>query len=148
MNSIVSPYEVSLPDGTIVRVIEGNGRQFLVELDGEQRSVVLLPGRPPWAGWRGNALPLGRVPRIESTARQQAQGGLITAPMPGKVLEVLVKLGETVSSGDPLLLLEAMKMEMPLLAPVDGLISSISVCEGDGVSPGQTLIEIGVQCDG
>ena len=136
-------YEISLPDGSTARVLEENGTQFLIELDGEKRSVVIIPGLPPWAGWRGTALPLQAVPTIESSRRGQGAGGVVTAPMPGKVIAVLVKPGEPVEDGDPLLLMEAMKMEMPLLAPVDGNIASISVSPGDSVSPGQTLIEIG-----
>ena len=69
--------------------------------------------------------------------------GLVTAPMPGKVLRVLVKEGESVKTGQGLLVLEAMKMENEIPAPRDGVVRKIYVKEGDTVNTGDPLIEIG-----
>ena len=69
--------------------------------------------------------------------------GLVSAPMPGKVLRVLVKEGESVKTGQGLLVLEAMKMENEIPAPRDGVVKKIHVKEGDTVNTGDPLIEIG-----
>jgi len=66
----------------------------------------------------------------------------VHAPMPGLVLDVLVKAGETVNAGDRLLVLEAMKMENSLTAEGEGTITTVHVTKGDAVDKRQLLIEI------
>lgn len=65
----------------------------------------------------------------------------IKAPMPGLILEITVKVGQEVKENDPLLILEAMKMENSFLSPRDGIIKSIAVEKGNAVDKGQLLIE-------
>ena len=65
----------------------------------------------------------------------------IKAPMPGLILEISVEVGQTVKENDPLLILEAMKMENSFLSPRDGIIKSIAVSIGNAVDKGQLLIE-------
>ncbi len=67
--------------------------------------------------------------------------GSIQAPMPGLILEINVKVGQAVNKEDPLLILEAMKMENVIFSPRDGIIKSISVNQGDAVEKKQLLIE-------
>ncbi|AEK72913.1 putative acetyl-CoA carboxylase biotin carboxyl carrier protein subunit [Thermococcus sp. 4557] len=69
--------------------------------------------------------------------------GVVTAPMPGKILRILVKEGEQVKTGQGLLVLEAMKMENEIPAPKDGVVKKILIKEGDTVDTGQALIELG-----
>jgi len=69
------------------------------------------------------------------------QVNAIKAPMPGLILEINVVVGQTVKENDPLLILEAMKMENSFLSPRDGVIKSIAVSKGDAVDKGQLLIE-------
>ncbi len=64
------------------------------------------------------------------------------APMPGQVLRVLVEVGQRVSTGDALVILEAMKMEQTLRASGDGVVEAIHVKQGDVVAPGDRLVEI------
>ncbi len=68
--------------------------------------------------------------------------GVVTAPMPGKILRILVKEGESIKTGQGLLVLEAMKMENEIPAPKDGVIKKIHVKEGDTVNTGDPLMEI------
>ena len=68
--------------------------------------------------------------------------GVVTAPMPGKILRILVKEGEEVKTGQGLITLEAMKMENEIPAPKNGTIKKILVKEGDTVNTGDPLIEI------
>ena len=66
---------------------------------------------------------------------------VIKAPMPGLILEISVEVGQIVKENDPLLILEAMKMENSFLSPRDGVIKSIAVQKGNAVDKGQLLIE-------
>lgn len=65
----------------------------------------------------------------------------IKAPMPGLILEISVAVGQAVKENDPLLILEAMKMENSFLSPRDGIIKAIAVEKGNAVDKGQLLIE-------
>lgn len=65
----------------------------------------------------------------------------ISAPMPGLILDILVKVGDTVQENNPLLILEAMKMENVISSPRDGIIKSIAAVKGDAVDKNQLLIE-------
>ena len=75
-------------------------------------------------------------------AQKVSQAGNIsvTAPMPGKILSIKVKEGDSVHSGDVLLVLEAMKMENDIVAPKDGTVVSINAKVGDSVESAQVLI--------
>ena len=70
----------------------------------------------------------------------QAGNISVTAPMPGKVLAVKVKVGDSVTSGAPVLVLEAMKMENDIVAPKDGTVVGIHTKVGDSVESAQLLI--------
>jgi propionyl-CoA carboxylase alpha chain len=66
----------------------------------------------------------------------------LKAPMPGKILEVMVKTGDSVKSGDTLLILEAMKMQNAILASTKGVIKKVHVKQGDTTSKSDLLIEL------
>jgi len=80
------------------------------------------------------------LPRPDAAADGAEAGGLVKAPMPGKVLSLNVAEGDTVTKGQKLLVLEAMKMEHALAAPRDGVIASVSIAAGDQVGEGDALI--------
>ncbi len=63
----------------------------------------------------------------------------VTASVPGKVFKVEASVGQAVKAGDPIIILEAMKMEIPVVAPEDGTIASIDVSVGDAVESGDVL---------
>jgi acetyl/propionyl-CoA carboxylase alpha subunit len=109
------------------------------------------PPRPPdpvWSGsWRLN-LP-GRAPRaaqsIEDAAGERgpaAEQSWVAAPMPGTVIRVLVEPGARVSARQALVVLEAMKMETPLVSPYEATVRAVHVAEGDRVAGGTLLIEL------
>ncbi len=103
----------------------------------------------PWKGaWRLN-LPApapAPPPDLESAARQHGTGGVeesaLVAPMPGTVIKVLAAPGDRVEPRQPLLLLEAMKMETPVVSPYEAVVKAVHVVEGDRVSGGQLLVEL------
>jgi biotin carboxyl carrier protein len=73
-------------------------------------------------------------------AEDTAQG--VRAPMPGKIVNVLVKAGDNVEAGDPVVILEAMKMENELCAPAKGVVKSVNVRKGDSVDGDRLLVAI------
>lgn len=75
-------------------------------------------------------------------SEMEASIGHLKAPMPGKILDILVKEGEEVSLGDSVMILEAMKMENELKAPADGILESLHVQKGDNVEKSQPLLDI------
>jgi acetyl/propionyl-CoA carboxylase alpha subunit len=103
---------------------------------------------PAWrGGWRLNlpAPPPRPAPDVDATARAQGpavEQSTITAPMPGTVIKVLVEAGATVSARQPLVVLEAMKMETPLVSPYDATVRTVYVSEGDQVAGGAKIVEL------
>jgi biotin carboxyl carrier protein len=71
-----------------------------------------------------------------------ARSPRVTAPMPGKVLDVVVREGQSVAAGDPLVILEAMKMETVATADAAGVVRKLHVAAGVLVEPGQLLVEL------
>ncbi len=72
-----------------------------------------------------------------------ASGGTLTAPMPGKVVKLLVKEGDLVTEGQPLLIMEAMKMQNELRSVSEGVITKVTTSEGATVETGSALITVG-----
>ena len=74
--------------------------------------------------------------------KRESSGGGLSSPMPGTVVKVLVAAGDSVAKGDDLLVVEAMKMEIKITAPVAGAVKSVNAVEGDPCDAGQVLAEI------
>ena len=87
------------------------------------------------------------VPDTRTSRRRGASAGSgqLTAQMPGQVTAVEVSAGDSVTAGQTLVVLEAMKMEIRVTAPTDGLVKAVHVSVGDVVERGQTLVEIDAQ---
>ena len=92
------------------------------------------------------SVPSGKsqIRRSASATGASASGGdgQITVPMQGTIVKIQVVVGDTVQSGDILLVLEAMKMENNIASDVDGTVSEIGVSEGDSVGAGDVVIVI------
>jgi 3-methylcrotonyl-CoA carboxylase alpha subunit len=91
--------------------------------------------------WRGRAYRIDREPSSRARVGAAADGRL-SSPMPGRVTEVKVAVGEAVAKGQALLVIEAMKMENVLRAPRDGTVRAVLVEAGARVAPGQMLVDI------
>jgi acetyl/propionyl-CoA carboxylase alpha subunit len=109
------------------------------------------PPRVPEPPWRGPfRLNLPSPPPAPPPDADAAQGGhgpgggesTVTAPMPGTVIRLLVAEGDAVAARQPLLVLEAMKMETPLVSPYEATVRSVHVSEGDRVAGGAVLVEL------
>ncbi len=93
-----------------------------------------------WVHIDGHVLVL-ESPRPRARSRTDDGTGL-EAPMPAQVTAVLVAPGDEVERGAPLLLLEAMKMELPMRAPFDGRVDAVHCAVGDRVAPGRALVAL------
>ena len=71
-----------------------------------------------------------------------AMVAVFTTAMPGTIVEIKVKIGDRVTAGDSLVVIEAMKMENEIQAPDGGTVMAIHIDKGDSVSPNETLLEI------
>ncbi|GAA3014239.1 acetyl-CoA carboxylase biotin carboxylase subunit [Streptomyces lactacystinicus] len=103
----------------------------------------LAAGPVTWLGIEGDAWPLHAYdPVVESAAGTGAHHGALTAPMPGTVTVVKTTAGETVRKGQPLLVLEAMKMEHVIAAPHDGVVSELRAAAGATVAMEDLLVVV------
>lgn len=108
-----------------------NERRFYMTVDGEPEEITLET--------EASATPVEA--RTGRRTRATAPGH-VTSTMPGNVVEVLVKEGQAVTAGDAVLVIEAMKMETEIKAPVDGTVRGIFVKKGDRITPAETLVDI------
>jgi acetyl/propionyl-CoA carboxylase alpha subunit len=130
--------------GTIViRVAPGPAPGELIVRDGDRVEQVfaVTSGDTTWVFHDG------RVYEIASesgdTRRRGARArGSLTAPMPATVIEIKVAAGDAVTKGDILVVLEAMKMELPVRAPGDGRVKAVHCRPGDLVQPETSLIDL------
>ncbi|HUZ82733.1 MAG TPA: biotin/lipoyl-containing protein, partial [Gaiellaceae bacterium] len=120
---------------------------FLVEYP----PLSVPPARLPDPVWRGAFrlnLPAPApqpLPDVDAEAHEHgaaAESGTIVSPMPGTVIKVNVRAGSTVKAREPLVVLEAMKMETPLVSPYDAKVRAVLVQEGDRVAAGAVLVEL------
>ena len=123
--------------------VEADGKpgRVIVRVGGEARLAhVARVGDTWWVHMDGRA---HEVLFHEQGSKSSANEGSLDAPMPGTVLQVMVKEGQRVREGQHLMTLEAMKMEHKILAPKPGEITRVHFSEGDRVDMGSSLVEIG-----
>ncbi len=134
-------FDVRNPDRRVELIAAGE-RTVAWQADGRawQARVVEVPGGVHVAGaeW---AATLHAVPRFPERAAAAIAGSL-SAPMPGKVVKVLVKVGDEVAAGATLVILEAMKMEQPVKAGVAGTVTKLAVAAGEQVAAEQLLVVV------
>jgi acetyl-CoA/propionyl-CoA carboxylase biotin carboxyl carrier protein len=97
------------------------------------------PDRTVWLARDGLSFPFGEQEFVLSSRGEAAGAGPVTSPMPGTVLVVKVAAGDVVRAGTPLLVVEAMKMEHTVTAPIDGVVSELPVRAGQQVALDETL---------
>ena len=123
-----------------------NGTLYEVEVDEIQAGAAAAPARKPIpAAAPKAAAPKAAAPKAAPARPAAAPAGAETvkAPMPGNILEVRVKDGQSVQAGDVLFILEAMKMENEIMAPAAGIVSGVAVQKGSAVANGAVLCHIG-----
>ena len=104
----------------------------------------MITGERVWIARGGHHLEVRAQDLLARDVDDAAGGGLVRAPMSGKIIKIDVDTGGTVRKGDRLAVLEAMKMEHSLVAGADGTIKELGAGEGDQVEEGQMLIVLEV----
>lgn len=114
---------------------------YVVEVDGRQELVYLVSdGARRWAWWDGRTFEIVDEQTITRRSAKASGGQTLMAPMPARVLKVNVRPGDTVHKGDVVVILEAMKMEWPVRALADGVVTTVSCEEGALVTADATLV--------
>ena len=103
-------------------------RKFKIKVDGQEYQVEMEE--------------IGAVAPAAPVAATPAGADAKPSPMPGNILRILVNVGDTVTENQPLMILEAMKMENEIVAAKAGVVAGIHVKEGQVVNPGDALITI------
>ena len=110
--------------------------------DGERTWTVAVAG-PPENRWVWFDGVVARVdPPSAGRTRRRTASDELSAPMPATVVKIMIEPGTAVKKGDALLMLEAMKMELPIRAPRDGVVRTINCRPGELVQPGVHLLEL------
>src|SRR5215831_4978262 len=126
----------------------GNGppprERITVEVQGKRLEVVLPAGlgRTGVAAAQRPGGPGGRARRAVRAGTAQADGDTLTSPMQGTIVKIVAGEGQPVSAGDPVVILEAMKMEQPLTAHKDGTVTGLTVQVGQTVAAGAALCQL------
>lgn len=141
-------FHVTLHGETFHIKLTGSGqpgeeqRPFYVSVDGVSEEVVVETLSEIEVG-SGKGGGKKKVASMNADSRPRpTHEGCVTTAMPGTIVEVKVKLGDTVQAGDGLLVIEAMKMENEIQAPKGGIVVAVHIKKGDSVTPDETLIEI------
>ena len=120
-----------------------NGTAYEVEVEEVRAGGAAAPVAAPRAA---APAPAPAAPAAAPAAPAKAAGAgeqSVDAPMPGKIIEVKVSVGQAVKAGDTLLILEAMKMQNEIAAPADGTVKAVNVSAGQSVKVRESLVILG-----
>ena len=120
----------------------GRGR-FLVTAGGRSTlAYAVRDGEKVWVCVYGRTFVLSAADGERAGSHREDDNVALAAPMPASVASIKVAVGDRVQAGDVLIVLEAMKMELPIAAPRDGIIKQIRSAVGELVQPGVPLVEL------
>ena len=137
-------YRATIGDKTFdAEIIRAENGKLDLLIDGKRVSAYISSdGAKRWVTVNGQTFVLTKSSGTKRGGGKHDHTGELSAPMPGQVRAVNISEGEAVTKGQTLLVVEAMKMEIRIQAPRDGIVSSISVKVGQTVEREQILVEI------
>ncbi|MDA8128590.1 MAG: sodium-extruding oxaloacetate decarboxylase subunit alpha [Betaproteobacteria bacterium] len=142
-------FKITLHGETYHIKLSGSGRSdaaqrpYFVSIDGVSEEVLVEPLNEVPLSAGGDSAPRKATAAPAPGQKPRASHpGHVTAAMPGTIVDVLVQVGQTVKAGDGVLVIEAMKMENEVQAPIAGVVISIFCNKGDAVTPDMALVEI------
>ena len=126
-------------------VFAQSGQGIDIQFAGQRlRATVYTQGEVDYVFTARGATQITAIDLLAHAGETHTEGGRLTAPMPGKILSFSVKAGDTVEKGQPLAVMEAMKMEHTIAAPADGVVEELMYAPGDHVAEGAELLKIAV----
>ncbi len=143
MRSAGSDWRVTLPTReTTARVTAADRRLIITAAGAEFHATVVPQGEERHVFCHGVHRKLLLIDPLAHAGEEEAHGGHLMAPMSGTVVAVMVRAGDKVDRGAPLLILEAMKMEHTIAAPAAGVVRTVNYRAGDRVKEGADLVDI------
>jgi len=143
-------FKITLHGETYHIKLSGSGRSdaaqrpYFVSIDGVSEEVLVEPLNEVAVSAGSDSAPrkTSTAPAGSGQKPRPSHPGHVTAAMPGTIVEVLVSVGQRVKAGDGVLVIEAMKMENEVQAPIAGVVINIFAKKGDAVTPDMALVEI------
>lgn len=123
--------------------VNGKSYDVTVEKKGGSAAPAATAPTPAVVAPAPAAVAAAPAPAAKAPKTAGGAGATVSAPMPGKVIAVKVKEGDSVKKGQELIMVEAMKMHNPVLAPSDGVVLEIFVKAGDPIQTGTPLVTVG-----
>ncbi len=142
-------YKIEINDRTYtVNVGRIHDDTVEVELDGKTYKIRIeaptrMASKTPVIRRHHQVVNAAEVPDRTSPPRNTGGSGEVIAPLPGLILKILVKEGDTVNEGQPVAIMEAMKMENEIEAPISGTVDEILVSEGESILENAAIMKIG-----
>ncbi len=116
-----------------------DGKKFEVEVEAPLKKA----SKTPVLSRRKEVINAAEVPNRTSPPGIPVDSGTVVAPLPGLILKVMVKEGDSVQEGQPVAVMEAMKMENEIESPISGKVKEINVSEGENVLENAVIMKIG-----
>ncbi len=123
-------------------IVTLNGKNYEVDVTETEAAITSVSAAPVAAAPAAPAEAPAAAPSVPDASAQASGGEQVKSPMPGNILSVNVSLGQHVKAGDVMFILEAMKMENEIVAPVDGTVKRLFVSKGSVVETDVVLAVI------
>jgi len=138
MRYLVNGVPAELPAEDGVTVEKGDDRLLVRGPAGTHSALAVRRGEKTFISYRGQVYEVAKA-TAKGGGQAAVSSGEVRAPMPGQIVDVFVKVGQTVAKGDKLMVLEAMKMQQPMVAAIDGRVDQLGAEKGEQVTDGQLL---------